>query len=130
MRKRALFPSVHDFDDRTLHLGMRDLTEWLVLRHTDFGTLEDYFDGYSIAGDRLAGLQVPAHILMAADDPVIPVAHFHGLRLPASARLEVAPHGGHCGFLLGPGQGGFAEAWVAERLAPWPVPVGGSVSTA
>src|SRR5690606_35650675 len=69
-RKRALFPQVHDFDDTTLRLGMRELTRWLVERHTDFGTLENYFDGYSIAGvgagyaagDRAAGraLRLPA----------------------------------------------------------------------
>jgi predicted alpha/beta-fold hydrolase len=117
-RKRALFPRVHDFDDRTLHLGMRELTEWLVQRHTDFGTLENYFDGYSIAGDRLATLAVPAHILMAADDPVIPVAEFHRLSLPPGAQLEIARHGGHCGFLLGAGGDGFAEDWVASQLAP------------
>jgi predicted alpha/beta-fold hydrolase len=115
-RKRALFPQVHHFDDRTLHLGMRELTEWLVQRHTDFGTLDNYFDGYSIARDRLSALQVPAHILMAEDDPVIPVSDFRGLSLPAHARLEIARNGGHCGFLLGAGLDGFAEAWVADRL--------------
>ena len=115
-RKRALFPRMHDYDDRTLHLGMRELTEWLVLRHTDFGSLEDYFDGYSIAGTRLAELQVPARILMAADDPVIPVEHFRALRLSPASRLELAAHGGHCGFLLGAGCDGFAEAWVAAQL--------------
>ena len=117
VRKRALFPQVHDYDDATLRLDMRALTEWLVVRHTDFGTLDRYFEGYSIAGDRLAALQVPARILMAADDPVIPVAHFHALRLPPHARLDIAPRGGHCGFLLGAGTTGFAEAWVAEGLA-------------
>ena len=89
-RKRALFPRLHDYDDRTLRLGMRELTEWLVLRHTDFGSLEHYFDGYSIAGERLAALQVPARILMAEDDPVIPVDHFRALRLPAEAKLSAA----------------------------------------
>ena len=117
-RKRALFPRVHDFDDRTLHLGMRELTEWLVQRHTDFGTLENYFDGYSIAGGRLSGLAMPAHVLTAADDPVIPVAGFHALSLPPHARLEIASQGGHCGFLTGAGLEGFAEAWVASHLAP------------
>lgn len=117
-RKRALFPRVHDFDDRTLHLGMRELTEWLVVRHTDFGSLDAYFDGYSIAGDRLAALRVPAHILMAEDDPVIPFEHFRALPLPPSASLEVSRHGGHCGFLRGLGFDGYAEGWVAERLAP------------
>ena len=119
-RKRALFPAVHDYDDGILRLGMRDLTEWLVLRHTDFGSLERYFDGYSIAGERLATLQVPARILMAADDPVIPVEDFSRLRLPACAQLEIAAQGGHCGFLLGAGGDGFAEAWIAEGLAGEP----------
>ena len=118
LRKRALFPQKHDFDDRTLKLHMRELTEWLVQRHTDFGSIDAYFDGYSIAGARLAGLQVPADILMAEDDPVIPVGEFHSLRLPPGARLELARDGGHCGFLLGARMDGFAEAWVAERLAP------------
>jgi len=117
-RKRALFPRVHDFDDRTLHLGMRELTEWLVVRHTDFETIDDYFDGYSVAGDRLAALRVPAHILMAEDDPVIPFEHFRTLPLPASASLEVSRNGGHCGFLRGAGLEGYAEDWVAARLAP------------
>ena len=117
LRKRALFPRQHDFDDRTLGLGMRQLTEWLVQRHTDFGSLDAYFDGYSIAGERLAGLQVPVDVLMAQDDPVIPVAEFHALRLPANARLELARHGGHCGFLRDARLRGFAEDWVAARLA-------------
>ncbi len=117
LRKRALWPQRHAFDDATLRLGMRELTRWLVERHTDFGTLDAYFAGYSIAGDRLAALAVPAEILMAEDDPVIPVAEFRALRLPAAARLEMARHGGHCGFLLGASMDGYGEAWVARRLA-------------
>jgi hypothetical protein len=117
LRKRALWPQQHAFDDRTLHLGMRDLTRWLVERHTEFGTLDAYFEGYSLAGERLAALQVPADILMAEDDPVIPVDEFHALHLPPTARLELARHGGHCGFLLGRSMDGYAEAWVARRLA-------------
>lgn len=116
-RKRALFPHLHDFDDSILHMDMRELTRWLVLRQTDFGSLERYFDGYSIAGDRLAGLQVPARILMAADDPVIPVADFHRLQLPATARLEISPWGGHCGFVEDGRLEGFAERWITAQLA-------------
>ena len=117
LRKRALWPQRHAFDDATLRLGMRALTRWLVERHTEFGSLDAYFAGYSIAGDRLAGLQVPADILMAEDDPVIPVAGFHALRLPPQVRIEYTRHGGHCGFLLGASLDGYAEAWVARRLA-------------
>lgn len=116
-RKRALFPQLHDFDDATLRLGMRALTEWLVLRHTEFGSLDNYFDGYSIAGERLSALQVPADILTSADDPVIPVDGFRSLRLPDAATVEIAPWGGHCGFLENARLDGYAERWVAERLA-------------
>jgi predicted alpha/beta-fold hydrolase len=115
-RKRKLFPQQHDFDDKVLGLRMRPLTQWMVERHTQFGSLDNYFEGYSIAGERLAQLRVPASILMAADDPVIPVAAFHALHLPPTATLEIAEHGGHCGFLENWRGDGFAERWVAERL--------------
>ena len=116
-RKRELFPELHDFDDATLRQRMRPLTEWMVQRHTGFGSIDAYFDGYSIAGDRLAALQMPADILMAEDDPVIPVEDFRALVLPANARLQIARWGGHCGFLENAGLTGFAERWVADRLA-------------
>ncbi|HBS63606.1 MAG TPA: alpha/beta hydrolase [Stenotrophomonas sp.] len=115
-RKRDLFPELSDWDDRVLKLDIRALTAWLVEHHTDFGSLQAYFDGYSIAGDRLAGLEVPADILMAQDDPVIPFATFNGWRLPAHAHLEIAPWGGHCGFLENWRGDGFSERWVAQRL--------------
>ena len=56
-------------------------------------------------------------LFRSEDDPVIPVAEFRALRLPDSARLEVARWGGHCGFLENPSLDGYAERWVAERLA-------------
>ncbi|QNP41933.1 YheT family hydrolase [Lysobacter solisilvae (ex Woo and Kim 2020)] len=116
LRKRELFPQLHAFDNQVLSLRMRPLTQWLVERHTDFGTLERYFDGYSVAGNRLAALQVPASILMAADDPVIPVDGFRQLRLAPDTALEISPWGGHCGFLESARLDGFAEHWVAQRL--------------
>lgn len=116
-RKRALFPELADCDDAVLKLDIRALTGWLVERHTGFASLQAYFDGYSIAGERLATLQVPADILMAKDDPVIPFATFDHWQLPAQAQLEIAGWGGHCGFLENLRGDGFAERWVAQHLA-------------
>lgn len=115
-RKRDLFPELSDCDDRVLKLDIRALTTWLVERHTTFGSLQAYFDGYSIAGDRLSGLQVPADILMAQDDPVIPYSTFRDWQLPRQAHLETACWGGHCGFLENWRGDGFSERWVAQRL--------------
>ncbi len=116
-RKRDTFPDYYDFDDRILRLRMRELTRWMVERHTDFDTLDDYFNGYSIAGDRLAGLDVPVDLLTSGDDPVIPVDEFRALRLPETAAIEIASWGGHCGFLESARLDGYAERWVAGKLA-------------
>jgi predicted alpha/beta-fold hydrolase len=115
-RKQALFPGRFDFAHGELHTGLRQLTRVLVERHTDFASLDAYLDAYSIAGDRLAALSVPASILTAADDPIIPVADFHRLQLPAHVAVEVAEHGGHCGFIRDCRLRGFAEDWITARL--------------
>lgn len=115
-KKRALFPRHHDFDDATLAQDMRGLTRWLVRQHTDMLGVEEYFNGYAVAGGRLASLQVPVSVLAAADDPIIPIDSLHALQLPAHSTLEVAEHGGHCGFIEGPSLRGFAERWVGLRL--------------
>ena len=116
-QKRRLFPLQHVYDDQLLKQGLRDLTRWLVEQHTDFATLDAYFDGYNIAGARMVGLTVPVSILTSEDDPVIPVSDFRDWQLPAHAHLEIARWGGHCGFLQNAKLDGFAERWVADRLS-------------
>jgi uncharacterized protein len=116
-RKRALFPQAHGFDDDVLRLRLRALTEWMVLRHTDFATIDDYFEGYSIANGRLQALQLPADVLMSADDPVIPLHEFDRIATFPNIRLELAAHGGHCGFIESAKLDGYAEGWIAERLS-------------
>lgn len=115
-RKRALFPQQHDFDDAVLRLPMRALTAWMARHNTDYPDLDAYFDGYSVAAGRLQGLQLPADILMAEDDPVIPLDEFHRIAAYPQIALELARHGGHCGFLERPTLDGYAERWVTQRL--------------
>lgn len=116
LRKRELFPERFGYDDATLAMDMRGLIGWLARKHAGFDSAEAYFDSYSIAGDRLAGLAVPASILMAEDDPVIPIGQFRHWRLPPGAQLEVARWGGHCAFVENLAGDGFSERWVAARL--------------
>jgi len=117
LRKRALYPHLSHLDDATLACRLRELTRALVEGHTDYGTLDGYFDRYTIAGDRLAALAVPADILTAADDPVIPVADFDALVCAPATRLTITAHGGHCGFVRNARLDGFAEHWLADVLA-------------
>ncbi|HKE49681.1 MAG TPA: alpha/beta fold hydrolase [Rhodanobacteraceae bacterium] len=114
--KQALFPETELFTRDELDDDLRGLTRSLVLRHTDFGSLENYLDGYSIAGERLAALRVPATILTSADDPVIPIADFHALKLPPNVELDIATHGGHCAFIRDYALRSFTEEYIAERM--------------
>lgn len=115
-RKRALFPQAHTFGNDVLQLPMRALTAWMVRNNTDFADLDAYFDGYCIAGDRLQALQLPAHVLMAEDDPVIPLTQFHRIASFPKVNVELARHGGHCGFIESASLDGYAERWVADKL--------------
>lgn len=116
-RKQALFPERELFAHEKLRGGMRDLTREMVERHTDFGTLENYLDGYSIAGNKLGALAVPANILTAADDPVIPVADFRALNLAPSTELTIVPHGGHCGFIRDYSLRSWAEDFILAKMS-------------
>ena len=115
-RKQALFPQQELFSATELRGNMRELTRRMVQRHTDFGTLENYLDGYSIAADTLASLRMPATILTAADDPVIPVADFRALTLAPRTQLTIVDHGGHCGFIRDLSLRSWAEDFLVERL--------------
>lgn len=115
-RKRDLFPETHAFDDTILQLDMRALTQWLVEQHTDWDDEEDYFAGYSVAGQHLSGLQVPTRILAADDDPVIPIESFKGLQASDALQLEISRYGGHCGFIENWKIQGFAERWLKNGV--------------
>ncbi len=114
--KQAAFPQHPYFEMSELKQSLRGLTEALVLRHTDFGSLQAYLDGYSVAGDALQAMQIPATILTARDDPVIPVAAFEKLELPSNIELDIAEHGGHCGFIRGYGMTSFTDDYIAARF--------------
>jgi predicted alpha/beta-fold hydrolase len=114
--KRDAFPEFDWFTPQELAGNLRELTRSLVLRHTPFGSLDEYLEGYSIAGDRLRALRMPATILTSADDPVIPVEDFRALQLPPQVELDIAAHGGHCGFIRDLSLRSFTEDYIAERM--------------
>ncbi|PIV32583.1 MAG: alpha/beta hydrolase [Lysobacterales bacterium CG02_land_8_20_14_3_00_62_12] len=114
-RKQTAFPDQYDFA-WARGRNMRELTRGLVERHTDFNTLDDYLNAYSIAGEVLADLAVPGAILAAGDDPICPVADFQQIKLPATVELCITEQGGHCGFIRDLGLSSFAEDFLLQRL--------------
>jgi uncharacterized protein len=114
--KQRAWPQLYQFDDLGDFVSLRQMTAALVERYTEFNSLEEYLDGYSITGRRLAGLTVPATIITAADDPIVPVADITRLAACANLRALVTPFGGHCGFLTGLSGDTWAENAVAAQL--------------
>lgn len=130
--KQRCFPELYGADDWYSVRGLRARTHYLATRYAGFADADAYFAGYSIAGDRLAALKVPATILTSADDPVVPVDDF--ARLPEIPWLEVlvTKYGGHCGFLKNWKLESLAEDLLLERMqlaAPEPGPAARSLAT-
>jgi len=115
--KQRAFANAELFTRHDLRGTLRTLTEALVLKHTDFGSLDHYLDGYSVAGDVLAGLRVPTSILATCDDPVCPATDLATMTLPACVEVTLTRYGGHCGFIRDRHLGSWAEDYIARRLA-------------
>ncbi|MBS0226695.1 MAG: alpha/beta fold hydrolase [Proteobacteria bacterium] len=115
-RKRELFPWRHGFADTVLRLPLRALTAWMVEAHTDYGSLDAYFSAYRIDAAALGECGVAIDVLMAADDPVVPLVEFDALAQQENVRLELAGNGGHCGFIEDWATRGYGERWIAERI--------------
>jgi predicted alpha/beta-fold hydrolase len=114
--KQRSFPELYGEEKWYDIRGLRERTHYLATRHAGFESAEHYFEGYSIAGDRLAALRVPSTILTSADDPVVPVADFRALPDNPALELIIARHGGHCGFLKNWKMESIAEDLIAERF--------------
>ena len=69
-----------------------------------------------MAGRALTQMQIPATILTARDDPVIPVDAFEKLELPSNVELDIAAYGGHCGFIRGWDMTSFCDDYIGARF--------------
>jgi hypothetical protein len=116
-KKQAAWPGDYDFTDFARVPDLRLLTEKLVVRYTEFASLDDYLNGYSITGKELAKLEVPSSLITALDDPIIPIEGLKMLARPAALKVIVTRHGGHCGFLENLVAPSWAERWIVAQLA-------------
>jgi uncharacterized protein len=114
--KQAAWPDDYDFGAVTTLADLRAMTDTLVRRFTPFRSLAEYLDGYSLTGARLAQLSVPATIITAADDPIVPAAGLSRLASAAALRVVLTRHGGHCGFLERLWGGTWAERRVLHEF--------------
>ena len=98
-RKKAAFPELYDFDELERFNSLAGMTEYFVRHYTEFPSLNDYLRGYAVTGDRLSSIDIPARILLAEDDPIIPIGGLKRVARSAMLSVDRSPIGGHCGFL-------------------------------
>ncbi len=115
--KQRCWPGVYDFTELLRSRSLRIMTDVLVRECTDFADSAAYLDGYSITGARLQTLSVPARILAADDDPIIPAAGLVRLSPTPLLRITRTAHGGHCGFLSGVFAPAYADLYAAGQFA-------------
>jgi uncharacterized protein len=115
--KARHWPGVFHFEPLVRSRNLRQMTADLVREYTDFPTLADYLSGYAITGGRLATLGVPAFLLTAADDPMIPITDLERLAPNALLAIRISAHGGHCGFVDQLSTAGYAERFIARQCA-------------
>jgi len=101
--KQSAFPQRYNFAEALKLTTVSALTDYFVRYHSDFDSTSAYFAAYDLSQSALAG--VTAHILAAADDPIIPASHYQDL--PDSLAVTLTQQGGH---------GAYLDSW---RLTSW-----------
>ncbi len=115
-RKARCWPGRYDISGLDRVKTVREFDEVYTAPHFGFAGAEDYYHRAS-AMRVIDRVRVPALVITAEDDPFVPPGPF---RAPAVAgnphlRVEIFPHGGHCGF-VGPAAGGFDGYWAEARI--------------
>ncbi len=107
--KQAAFPKLYDFGPALQMKLIRPMTEWLVKHYTPYACADDYFAGYTVAGDALADIVTSTTIISAQDDPVICVDDFAQLTPHELVKVKLSRYGGHVGFM---------DAWPLRHILP------------
>jgi uncharacterized protein len=114
--KQRLYPDRYDFSNLMDVDNIREMTERLLARYSDYEDAKGYFKGYTLTNNDLQGIGVPTTIITAQDDPIIPVADFYDLHTSDATRLIVQPYGGHNGFLEGWRLNGWYERVMVDAF--------------
>ena len=75
--KQGLYPDRYDFSPLMAIDNIREMTERLLARYSDYPSAREYFKSYAVLDGDMAGITVPTTIITAQDDPIIPVEDFY-----------------------------------------------------
>jgi len=114
--KKAAFPRRYDFTRLERFRTLGEMTDHFVRHYTEYSDMQTYLRGYALTGERLQGLRVPSIMLLAEDDPVIPVSALDRVARPACLRIDTTSYGGHCGFIEDYRLNSWSDRYVLDAL--------------
>ena len=88
--KNAAWPNRYDFRDMLRMSSLTDMASHFVRRYTNYRSLENYLNGYTLVGDTLQELAANTWVVAATDDPILPVEDVE--RLPPLRESPADPH--------------------------------------
>jgi uncharacterized protein len=114
--KARLFPEMYTARKLAGVRTLRDFDDKVTATYCGFGGAAEYYERAS-AARVLDSVALPALLLTAQDDPLIPFSSFpkEAIRANPNLSLEAPRHGGHCGFISANSATRFwAEARIVE----------------
>jgi uncharacterized protein len=116
-KKQLSWPDHYDFEELLRVRSLREMTRQLVLKHTEYPSMDDYLAGYAITGGRLTTLAAPATLLTSLDDPIIDATDLARLARTPHLDIVTTAHGGHCGFLENLGDTNWIDTQTVKLLS-------------
>jgi len=114
-RKAMLFPGKYDLSGLAAVRTLREFDDVITATYCGFRDASDYYHRSSAL--RVAGnIRVPTLVLVAQDDPFVPLENFQDPAITGNPHITViAPsHGGHCAFISR--HGGDERFWAEARV--------------
>ncbi len=99
LKKQALFPHVYDLSKINQYNTICEMTDVFVPKYTEFKNSKEYFEKYTLLDDALVNIKTPVTVITSADDPIIPVRDFYGLKTNKYLNIMIQSFGGHNGFI-------------------------------
>ncbi len=97
--------------------GLLEYDALITAPQSGFADAADYYARAS-AGPLLKNISVPALVVAAEDDPIIPIANFEESLCSATTQLEITSGGGHLGY-IGTSSKDPDRRWIDWRVVDW-----------
>lgn len=98
-KKEKLFPYLYKFPNLKKYKTVMQLTETMIVDYSEFSSVREYFQTYTLGKDFFEKIKIPVTILTSEDDPVIPVEDFYQIKSQPYVDVVIESKGGHCGFI-------------------------------